>query len=477
VFSNLSYRYKTPLSLSLVILLTAAVVSATLIVRSYQDTQKDIVWNALNLGKVLARTLRPFLLHDDLWRTYETINIPFDQTNGEGAPTRFAIVLDVQNRIYVSTDPSQFPVLGKLSEIKSQYAVLEHRIAAGGEKPFTAADVDPQQIFMVVPILADDKTPLGTLILSYSKSIWLPRFYHTVEQVVIVTLAVIAILLPIGWYWGKRITRPLVHLAECMGKIGRELPADIQCDLHFSRDEIGFLSSRFKSMLDELKEKQVLERQMLASERLAAIGRLTAGIAHEINNPLGGMLNAINTFNRHGNPDILTSKTISLIGRGLLQIKETVSALLVEAKLENHALTPQDIEDARTLIAADAKKKQISLNWRNEIDEPLPIPSTQVRQILLNLLLNAVKATRERGHLDCQITKELNKLKLTVKNDGDHISPEKMEHLFEPFSGSGPEGHGLGLWITYQLVQQMNGQIGVESQPHQTIFTVILPIE
>lgn len=477
MFSNLSYRYKTPLSLSLVILLTALVVSATLIVRAYQDTQKDLVWNALNLGKVLARTLRPFLLHDDLWRTYETINIPFDQTNGGGAPSRLAIVLDAQNRIYVSTDPSQFPVLGKLSEIKPQYVVLEHRIAARGEKPFAVADADPQQILIIVPILADDKTPLGTLILSYSKSIFLPRFYHTVEQVAIVTLAVIAILLPIGWYWGKRMTKPLVHLAECMGRIGRELPADIQCDLHLGQDEIGVLGDRFKRMLDELKEKQVLERQMLASERLAAIGRLTAGIAHEINNPLCGMLNAINTFNRHGNPDMLTSKTISLIGRGLLQIKETVSALLVEAKLENHALTPQDIEDARTLIAADAKKKQISLDWRNEIDEPFPLPSTQVRQILLNLLLNAVKATRKHGRMVCQIAKEADKLKLTVKNDGDHISPEKMEHLFEPFSGSGPEGHGLGLWITYQLVQQMNGQIGVESQPDQTIFTVTLPIE
>ncbi len=477
MFNNLSYRYKTPLSLSMVILFTASIVSAILIVQAYQDTQKDLIWNALNLGKVLARTIRPFLLHDDLWQAYETINIPFDQANGAESPTRLAIILDAQNRIYVSTDPSQFPVLGKLSETKSEYAVLEHRIAARSEKPFTIENVDPHQILMVIPILADDKTPLGTLILSYSKSILLQRFYHTVEQVAIVTFAVIAILLPFGWYLGKRMTKPLIHLAECMGRIGHELPADIQCDLHFSRDEIGFLGGRFKIMLNELREKQILERRMLASERLAAIGRLTAGIAHEINNPLGGMLNAINTFNRHGNPDLLTSKTISLIGRGLLQIKQTVAALLIEAKLENHALTPQDIEDARTLIMEDVNKKQISLNWRNEIDEPLPLPSTQVRQILLNLLLNAVKATREHGHMDCQITKELDKFKLAVKNDGDYIKPEKMEHLFEPFSSSGSEGHGLGLWITYQLVQQMNGQIEVESQPDQTTFTITLPIE
>uniref|UniRef100_E6QQ89 histidine kinase n=1 Tax=mine drainage metagenome TaxID=410659 RepID=E6QQ89_9ZZZZ len=477
MFNDLSYRYKTPLILSMVILLTASIVSANLIVQIYQDTRRDVIWNALDLGKVLARTIRPFLLHDDLWRTYETINIPFNQSSGGRTPARLAIVLDAQNRIYVSTDPSHFPILGKLSETKSRYAILEHQISARGEKPFAMEHIDPHRILMVVPILADDKTPLGTLILSYPKSILVQHLYHSIKRVVIVTLAIITILLPFGWYLSKFITKPLIQLAQCMGKIGHELPADIQCGLHFGRDEIGFLGRRFENMLNELREKQAMERRMLASERLAAIGRLTAGIAHEINNPLGGMLNAINTFDRHGNPDLLTNKTISLIGRGLLQIKQTVADLLIEARLENHALTPQDIEDARTLIMEDVNKKQISLNWHNEIEEPLPLPSTQVRQILLNLLLNAVKATHEHGHLDCQITKEPDKFKLAVNNDGDYIKPEKMEHLFEPFSNSGPEGHGLGLWITYQLVQQMNGQIEVESQPDRTAFTVTLPIE
>lgn len=479
VFHDLSYRHKIPLSLSLIILLTAFAVSTIFILNAYRDAQQDLIGNALSLGRVLARTLRPLLLHDDLWQTYEVISTPFDSETEKGArsPNRIAFVLDSRNRIYVSTDPRRYRILDTLSRIKPEYVSLERRIADGDKEPFVVSDIDSQRILMVVPILADDDTRLGTLILSYSRFIFLPRFYHTAEQVAIVTLAAIVTLIPVGWYWGKRMTRPLVHLAECMGKISRELPQAIQCDLHLGKDEIGILGMNFKQMLDELKEKQALESQMFASERLAAIGRLTAGIAHEINNPLGGMLNAINTHKRHGNPDPLTGKTISLIERGLCQIKETVAALLVEAKFESHALTPQDIEDAYTLVAADAHNKQIRFEWRNEVYRVVPLASTYVRQILLNLLMNAINAARERGNVSCQVVLEQDVLQIIVTNDGKHIDQERMTLLFEPFLSDGSEGHGLGLWITYQVVHQLNGQIHVDSAPGRTIFRVSLPWE
>src|SRR5208337_2118841 len=105
------------------------------------------------------------------------------------------------------------------------------------------------------------------------------------------------------------------------------------------------LFDAYNRMLDELKSKQALEIKMVHSERLAALGQVTAGIAHEINNPLSGMLTAIDTLKFHSVPDKRVNKTIDLIERGLLQIKETVSALLVEAKIKGRDLAPQDIQD------------------------------------------------------------------------------------------------------------------------------------
>jgi two-component system NtrC family sensor kinase len=331
----------------------------------------------------------------------------------------------------------------------------------------------------VVPVLAEDRTPLGTLVLSASRSLFLPQFYSALGALILSTGAVLTVLLPIGWYWGKRMARPLEYLAQSMTKVGREPVENLRRGLPAGRDEIGVLSASFSRMLEELEEKKAMERQVLASERLAAIGRLTAGISHEINNPLGGMLNAISTSKKRGTSDPAAAKTLSLLERGLTQIRETVSALLVEARLESHALTPQDIDDTRTLVSHDTQHKGIQLLWRNELDEPLPIPSTPVRPILLNLLLNAVAAVEHQGRLECRITRANGSLRLSVANDGKEICRRKLEHLYEPFAAhpdAPGDGNGLGLWVTYQLVQQLKGSIEAESAPGRTEFKVSLPV-
>lgn len=159
----------------------------------------------------------------------------------------------------------------------------------------------------------------------------------------------------------------------------------------------------------------------------------------------------------------------------MTQIRETVAALLVEAQLESRAFTAQDVEDIYILTLPDAQHKGLDFTWKNNLTEPLPLPSTQVRQILLNLLLNAVTGAPQRGWVRLTVMSGDGRLRISVHNSGASITPERMEHLFEPFHG---EGHGLGLWVTYQIVQQLNGCIEARSQPGEdTCFSVTLPLE
>ncbi|WP_026289326.1 HAMP domain-containing sensor histidine kinase [Thioalkalivibrio sp. ALMg11] len=490
---NLSYRVKTPLSAVLVILLTALILSSVLLVRAYQDSRDDLISNALDLGTVLSQTLRPAMKRDEVWMAYETIMSPLERDAGwqyaveqgeqpaipvEGKPEREIYVLDTRSRVYVASRPREYPMLDELARRGAEHAELVRRIEARDDRrPVVFDDVWPGRYVMVVPILAEDSAPLGTLVLSYSSALLVPRFLNALEQVILGTLLVLVILLPLGWYWGKRLTDPLAHLSACMGRVGTEVPSDIQCDLYDGRDEIGQVSYRFRRMLDELREKEELERSMVASERLAAVGRLTAGIAHEINNPLGGMLNAISTYKRHGDErDPVADRTISLLERGLVQIKGTVGALLVEARLESHALTPDDLQDIRTLVQPDIQRKGLRLVWDNAIDAPVALPSSQVRQVLLNLLLNAVQASDEGGEVLCWLRADNRFFHAAISNGGKHISRGRMAHLFEPFATSSGEGHGLGLWVTYQLIQQLDGQIEVTSNESVTIFEVTLPL-
>ncbi|MFA7096177.1 MAG: ATP-binding protein [Gammaproteobacteria bacterium] len=474
---NLSFRYKIPLRATILVLVTATIVTASLMFRTYDDLRQDLLISSESMGRVLAKTLVPALLHDDVWQAFEIINSPYAPALHEDAiQAEIIMVLDTAGRVFVSTRPRQYPVLKEIAEVGPEQAFLLHAVSQH-TRP-TSAVIEPPRsdhLYMITPLISDD-VPLGTLVMGYSRSLFMPRFLNIAKRAAFITLLSLAVLLPMSWYWGHHMAKPLVKLADCMGRIGATIPQHLTCELYESKDEIGQVGASFKRMLLELKEKESLEKQMVISDRLAAIGRLTAGIAHEINNPLGGMLNAINTFKCHGTLDPRTVKTLSLLERGLLQIRDTVGALLVEAKPGSQRLSPQDIEDVRTLVASDIGKKSIRLVWDNALSEPVDLPSTPVRQTLINLVLNAVQATQEKGHVRCHVSSAERHLHIEVENDGKHIPPEQMKHLFEPFSPLSEAGHGLGLWVSYQIIQQLNGEFHVESVPGHTCFTITLPI-
>lgn len=474
---DLSYSYKAPLGVSIVIVMTAVVITSVLMAQAYADSKRELLANGIDLGGVLSHHLRAALLHDEIWEAYEAVAAPL--AHGLMRDLKGGIVvLDRNQQIFVSAQPRRFPILHRMSEVDSTLIQVERVIAtASRTTPYALETPGSSSIFAVAPILADDGGRLGNVVILFPRDAIYPRFKRIASRAGLATVAVLALLLPIAWFSSKRAIAPLTQLAHCMGRIGRESPASIECRLHAGADEIGTLGNRFQTMLGELRQKEFLEKQVLASERLAAIGRLTAGIAHEINNPLGGMLNAISTFKRHGDGEGRKINTLALIERGLTQIKETVGALLVEAKLESHALDATDIDDVRKLALPGIEEKQLQLEWSNRLRAPIALPSTQIRQIMLNLVLNAARASEPHGVIRVDIGADSGEtFTLHVWNGGAYIDKEHMEHLFEPFfTSKDGSSNGLGLWVTYQLVKQLNGEIDVTSGPDGTRFSVVIP--
>ncbi len=476
---DLSFRYKIPLRGSLLVVLTASAVTLSLMFSEYDELRQDVIAGSTSMGRLLARTLVTPLRHDDVWRAYEIINSPFDASARDAGPqtAEMVTVLDARGHVYVSTRPAQYPMLVEAARANADFHALEQAISSAKEFESIAVEIpNSDKLYVVTPVAADGVV-LGTLVMGYSKSAFMPRFYAIAKRAGMVTLLVIAVLLPASWYWAQRFARPLVDLAQSMGEVSTRIPQENEVRIDESRDELGQVGTAYKAMLKELREKESLKREIVVSERLAAVGRLAAGIAHEINNPLGGMLNAINTFKRHGPDDPMTGRTLSLLERGLLQIRDTVAALLVEARVESHPLTRQDIEDTRTLVLADAQARSVAFEWENDIVEPVRLSSTLVRQILINLMLNAVRAAGESGRAAAHVFRDSSDLHIVVRNGGAHIPHERMEYLFEPFAPHQPDGHGLGLWVTYQIVRQLGGDVVVSSEPGRTLFQVTLPLE
>lgn len=464
---HLSYRYKIPLAFIGVILLTAVALAATTAVRTYESARSDLFASAEGLGAVLANTLADPIRKDAVWTAYLSIRGLAAAEAGMPEPP-VVVVADAQGRVFVSSRPGQFPILARLED-------LGLAAATGGRAPTAVEDAAGDRLLMMVPIeLAG--VGLGQVVLIYPRSRLLPPLYEIVRGTVWTTVLVLLALVPLAWGWGGRVAAPLVHLADGMSKVTTLDPEEIALPRVRSRDEIGRLTGQFRTMLQDLREKRAVERRMVATERLAALGRLSAGVAHEINNPLGGMLTALSTYRRHGSRETLSHKTVSLLERGLQQIRETVAALLVEAKLETHPLSAQDVDDMRTLVLPEIHNKHAGLRWVNEVAEPMALPSTQVRQVIMNLLLNAIQAVNDGGVIGCEVRRQEDRLRITIEDDGDPIPSEHVEHLFEPFARGHAGGSGLGLWVTWQIVQQLKGEITVDSRSGLTRFQVDLPV-
>jgi signal transduction histidine kinase len=472
---DLSYRVKVPFALSAVIVVVSAILAALLGTQIYADARRDLLANAESLGRTLARALTPAMLRDDVWQAYETIVAPLAGETADSGAHRSITVVDADGKIYASSDPARFPMLAPATQVLGA-AVDEWLAPADKKSPSIIEDRAGNAILVTVPIVADDGARLGSVMLSYSQDVFLPRFWTTLERVALSTLVALVVLVPIGWLFGRRMAAPLVGLAAAMTRVGEVPPTELARGLYRSGDEIGQLGTRFEQMLVELEGKRRLEREIVTADRLAAIGRLTAGIAHEINNPLAGMLTAIDTTRKHGNPDPISASTLSLVERGLQQIRQSVGALLVEARFEVRALTPQDVNDVRMLLEPEAAMRQQTLHWESHLESAVPLPSTPIRQILINLILNAIQAAGQGGTVTCRIHADAAQMSFEVRNDGRSIPAEQMERLFEPFSSGSEGGNGLGLWVTYQIVEQLRGTIHVRSGLPETEFAVALPL-
>lgn len=472
---DLSLRFKLPLWGGGLIIATALALSTSFVVQAWNNLNEDLLKSAQDLGRSMAYSLFPELLHDDVWGAFKIVTLPFDANPGLSL-TESLIVLDRHHRVYVSSRPDEYPVLTPLVDLGSEFSALELALGPAAEADvFVRNAAGAKRIYIAIPI-ANDGVRLGTLIVAYNKSLLWQRFSLWLQRAVWMTLLVLAALLPITVYWGRRMMLPMRLVTERISHIGSGHFETLDLSLYPYRDEVGQLFLAYDKVRSELLEKAKFEKEMLKSERMAAIGRLTASIAHEINNPLGGMLNAISTLKRHGSPDPVTQKTVSLLERGLSQIRETVAALLVEAKVKSRPLGISDFEDIHVLLAPAAHKQGVQLSWRVDLPGTLALPSTLVRQVLLNLLLNAIRAAGSAGQVQLHTVASASQFSMAVENSGQELLPEQMQRLFEPFTSFSENGNGLGLWICYQIVTQLGGTIGAESNTSLTRFTVLIPL-
>ncbi len=259
--------------------------------------------------------------------------------------------------------------------------------------------------------------------------------------------------------------------------------------------EISRFTQSLESKVEErTRQLQIAHQKLEQSARLASLGRLSASVAHEINNPLSGILNLSMLMQR-----ILTDEGIppsrleDFRGYLALTIRETrrigriVSDLLLFSRPSRAAPRAADLNQIirTTLSLVDHKLRLMHVRTELRLEAELPhvtCDESQIRQVVLNLVLNAGEATQPHGQgtvtIQTLADREHDCVVLKVTDDGEGIPTENLPRIFEPFFTTKDEGKGvgLGLAVVYGIVQGHGGEIEVSSQPGQgTTFTVSLP--
>jgi PAS domain S-box-containing protein len=243
--------------------------------------------------------------------------------------------------------------------------------------------------------------------------------------------------------------------------------------------------------LELIVEKRTLELQetqkkYLHAEKLSAIGKLSASIAHEFNNPLQGVMTIIKGVKKHAPLKKEDAELVDLALQECQRMKNLILSLRDFNRPSTGKITLMDVHNSLDAIMilqkSDFKSKQISvvLNYVENLPQIMAV-SDQIKQVFLNLLTNAADACHKGGGIITVSTwQENDRVAVAIKDNGVGIKPDEMEHIFRPFFTTKPKvkGTGLGLSVSYGIIKKHHGEFRVESQPGEgTTFTVLLPIE
>ncbi|MBD3308603.1 PAS domain-containing protein [candidate division KSB3 bacterium] len=234
----------------------------------------------------------------------------------------------------------------------------------------------------------------------------------------------------------------------------------------------------------DLSDVKALQEQVKRTERLASVGQLAAGVAHEIRNPLGALKGFLQYFQRKLSLPEQDRTYLSVMVNEVDRLNTVISNLLDFARPRQPVLEPCDLaahlQHVLKLVESDRQAKGIAI--RLDLEDPLPqilLDCDQITQVLLNILLNGIQATEPGGEMQIRaaVQPEDQQVELTITDSGQGIAVEDLPKIFDPFFSTKKRGSGLGLAIAHTIIEHHQGHIRVESaQGAGTTFRIYLPL-
>lgn len=484
-------------------LLVVFVITTLVVWSDIEDTKTRLIDAQKEKATLLSDTIKQsimILMLENRWKEVQNQAEDYTRNNLELKEVR--IFHPVNGRIIVSN---------KIEDVgKKIYKEDWDRFVRHEESPFTIKKDDKIFATRIIPIKNEpacykchppNEKILGVLdvevSLTSAHQAIMESTYRHFAGLVIGFVMISLIFLVSG---EKIINAPLRELINVMKNVES---GDLSVRVEESRkDEFGYLSGAFNHMIDALDSaKKEIERchiqQMEKAAKLASLGEIISGIAHEIKNPLAGISCAVQVFHSELSEDDTKKAVVTEVLNQVNRLDRIVKDLLSYARPKPPMFVPSEIhevlEKALFFVYPEAKKRHIAID--NQVGKEIPrilMDPDQIQQVFLNITINAIQSMPNGGILTIsayrrnyqEVGDKINKtircdkvLAVKIQDTGKGISSEDLPYIFEPFFTKKTKGTGLGLSISRKIVQEHGGEITVESEVGKgSLFTVYLPI-
>lgn len=353
----------------------------------------------------------------------------------------------------------------------------------GSTEPHLSRTAYDQSFEIVYPLVISTKR-FGTLLMQFSLKDEYLQLTAFKNLMFVITVAITVLGILIAFLVARTLASPIKRLAAEMRRVR---DPKYVADLDSSRaDEIGDLERGFVAMLQRLRaaadEQECQQRALVQAEKLASIGTLVAGLAHEINNPLAGLRNCLRRIIARPDNVNQTRKYAELMDGALLRIEEVVKGLLNFSRKKELVLQSTDlnkiIKETCSLVDYRLKNQKLHLRQRLACNLPsIQADPQYLEQVFMNLLLNALDTTPEGGRITVKTAQQNDKVIAEVTDTGSGIPPEINDKIFDPFFTTKPvgKGTGLGLSITKAIVEEHQGDLEMNSGANGTTFRLSFP--
>ncbi|MDF0602900.1 HAMP domain-containing sensor histidine kinase [Psychromarinibacter sp. C21-152] len=412
----------------------------------------------------LAVALGPFALHKDVWEVYDTLDRA--RTNASGQRILFTVVADDRGSVLAATDPTRAPVDSGIDAFVGDAVPVGEVSAANGSSvvrvtaPLSVQGRDVGQIVTELDV-AD--------LVAQRRGAALALLAGNAIATLMLALA--------GYFVMSRMLKPVELLAGHMGKAGGTPHPIPEAAIPRSNSVLTRLLRNFNDMAGAIDARTEAERRLAERERFVSLGRLSSSLAHEINNPLGGLLNTTDTIRTYADRPNVVRQSVELLDRGLRHLRDVSRAILEENRMDRsgQSLSRSDFEDLRLLFEPETIRRRQRLDWRIDGSDDIlgRLPSAPIRQVALNLLLNASSAAPEGGSVSMRIRETEDTLELSVTDDGPGLSDTARTRLLSEAPVA--PGGGVGLRLVRDLVTGLDGTIACDRSEGTTEITVRLP--